>query len=185
LGGAEIVRDEPAKECIPLRAYTERPPDAPGQDTGDGEFGRAREFSSDKYESERASDHRQALDRLLTPIRILKPLNRQVIVSTWKGWRLLRLERSGDIGGKRGDQDSWYQEHPAFTEEGARTNELSPNDARNVGQVQADGNASMSLEFRKEIGNLERVVRKRHAVGGSACFVVMAVLACFSLSFRI
>jgi hypothetical protein len=32
------------------------------------------------------------------------------------------------------------------------TNELSPNDVRNVWQVQADGNASMSLEFARRQG---------------------------------
>jgi hypothetical protein len=140
---------------------------------------------SDKYESELASDHRQALDRLLTLIRILKPLNRQVIVSYLEGMDAASI---GEVRGYR--RETWrprfiVSRASRFHGGGAMTNEVSPNDARNVWQVQADRNASMSLEFRKEIGNLERVVRKRNAVGGSACFVVMTGLACFSLSFRI
>ncbi len=40
---------------------------------------------SDKNESELASDQRQALDRLLTLVQRLKPLDRQVIVSYLEG----------------------------------------------------------------------------------------------------
>ena len=60
-----------------------------------------------KNESELAADQREALDRLLSLVQRLKPLDRQVILSYLEGHgRGFDRGDHGDFAGKRRDQDS-------------------------------------------------------------------------------
>ncbi|HTU43672.1 MAG TPA: sigma-70 family RNA polymerase sigma factor [Bryobacteraceae bacterium] len=121
---------------------------------------------SDKNERKLASDERQTLDRLLALIQMLKPLDRQVIVSYLEGMDAASIgEITGISAGNVATKIHRIKNILArgFTKEDAMTNEVPPNDMRNVWQNQPMESTRMSVEeLRHKAGKFQKRIQLRN-----------------------